>query len=58
MSKLVTTLCLSFAVLLVSIEISQGTQFQRGLDAARSGDYESALSEWEPLAEHGFIIKD
>jgi len=53
MTKLITTLCLSFAVLLVSIEVSQGTQFQRGLDAARSGDYQAALSQWKPLAEHG-----
>jgi len=53
MSKLIATLCLSLAVILASLELSQGSQFQRGLDAARNGDYEAALSEWEPLAERG-----
>ena len=53
MRKLITTLCLSLAVFLTSLDISQGTQFQEGLDAARIGDYEAALSEWEPLAERG-----
>ena len=27
--------------------------FQKGLDAAQSGDYATALREWEPLAEQG-----
>ena len=27
--------------------------FQRGLEAAQSGDFETALKEWKPLAEGG-----
>ena len=27
--------------------------FQKGLDAYQSGDYATALKEWEPLAEQG-----
>ena len=27
--------------------------FQKGLDAAKRGDYATALREWEPLAEQG-----
>ena len=29
--------------------------FQKGLDAYQSGDYATALKEWEPLAEHGDV---
>jgi TPR repeat protein len=28
--------------------------FQKGLDAARRGDYATALREWKPLAEQGY----
>ena len=27
--------------------------FQKGLEAAQSGDFETALKEWKPLAEGG-----
>ena len=27
--------------------------FQKGLEAAQSGDFETALKEWKPLAESG-----
>ena len=27
--------------------------FQQGLEAAQSGDFETALKEWKPLAESG-----
>ena len=30
--------------------------FQKGLDAAQSGDHETALKEWRPLAEQGDVI--
>ncbi len=32
---------------------SWGADFQKGKDAYDSGDYETALSEWRPLAEEG-----
>ena len=53
MRKLITTLCLSFAVLLGSIGSSVSADFQKGLTAAQSGDYATALREWTPLAEQG-----
>ena len=28
--------------------------FQKGVDAYQSGDYATALKEWEPLAEQGY----
>ena len=31
-----------------------GDDFQDGVDAARKGDYKTALSLWKPLAEQGF----
>ena len=30
--------------------------FQKGYEAARSGDFETALKEWKPLAERGNIV--
>jgi len=53
MRKLITTLCLSFAVLLGSIGSSASADFQKGFTAAQSGDYATALREWTPLAEQG-----
>ena len=32
-----------------------GADFQKGLDAYSSADYETALAEWQPLAEAGDI---
>ena len=53
MQKLVTILCLTLAVLLGSAGASLSADFQKGLTAAHSGDYATALREWEPLAEQG-----
>jgi len=47
------TICLAIAVLLGSAGLSWGADFQKGLSAARSGDYATALREWTPLAEQG-----
>ena len=33
---------------------SWGADIQKGLDAANNGDFETALSEWRPLAEQGY----
>jgi hypothetical protein len=46
------TICLTLAVLLGSGEV-RGSDFQKGLTAAQSGDYATALREWTPLAEQG-----
>mgnify|MGYP006114862609 CR=1 FL=1 len=33
--------------------MSESADFQKGLTAAQSGDYATALREWEPLAKQG-----
>ena len=53
MRKLTTTLCLTLAVLLGSVGLSWSADFQKGLTAAQSGDFATALREWAPLAEQG-----
>ena len=53
MRELIATLCLTIAVLLGSVEVSWSADYKRGLTAARSGDFVTALREWTPLAEQG-----
>ena len=53
MRKLTATLCLTLAVLLGSAGVSASADFQKGLTAAQSGDFATALREWTPLAEQG-----
>jgi TPR repeat protein len=54
MWKLTSTLCLTLAVLLGSAGMSWSADFQKGLTAAQSGDYATALREWKPFAEGGY----
>ena len=51
-----TTLCLTIAALLGSAGISWSADYQKGLDAANSGDFATALREWRPLAEQGDAV--
>ena len=53
MKTLLTTLCLTLAVFLGSVGVSASADFQKGLTAARSGDFATALREWTPVAEQG-----
>ena len=53
MKNLTATICLTIAVLLGSVGVSASADFQKGLTAAQSGDYDTALREWEPFAEQG-----
>ena len=53
MKRLTATLCLTVAVLLGSAGMSWSADFYKGLAAAQSGDYATALREWKPLAEQG-----
>ena len=53
MRKLTAALCLAVALLIGGPAISWGADFQKGLEAAKTGDYATALREWEPLAEQG-----
>ena len=56
MKNLATTLCLTIAVLLGSMGVSWSGDYQKGLTAAKSGDFATALREWTPLAEQGNAI--
>jgi TPR repeat protein len=51
MKRILSTLCLT--ILLVSSGVCWSADFQKGLDAAERGDYETALKEWMPLAKQG-----
>ena len=53
MRHLTATLCLTLAVLLGSAGVSWSADLQKGLTAAQSGDYATALREWTPLAKQG-----
>ena len=53
MKKLTATLCLTIAVLLGSAGVSWSADYQKGLTAAQSGDFATALREWTPLADKG-----
>ena len=54
MRHLTAILCLTIAVLLGSVGTSESADFHKGLTAHESGDYATALREWEPLAEQGY----
>ena len=57
MRKLTATRCLTLAVLLGSVGVSAGADFQKGLTAYEIGDYATALREWKPLAEQGDVME-
>jgi len=54
MKRLITTLCLTIAVLLGSVGVSASADFEKGAHAYARGDYATALREWTPLAEQGY----
>ena len=47
------TICLTLAVLLSGAGTSWGADYYKGVFAAQSGDYATALREFRPLAEQG-----
>ena len=51
MRNLTATLCLTVTLLLGSVGASASANFQKGLDAALSGEYATALREFTHLAE-------
>ena len=53
MKRLITTLCLCISLALGSFGVGWSGDFQKGLDAAQRGDYNTALKEWTSLAEQG-----
>ena len=44
------SLVLAITLLLVSVSVATAQNFNKGLEAAQSGDYQTALQEWRPLA--------
>jgi hypothetical protein len=53
MRNLTATVCLMIAVFLGSAGMSWGADYEKGLTAAVSGDFATALREWTPLAKQG-----
>ena len=51
--KRLLPILLTLAVLLGSAGVSWSADFQKGLTAAQSGDFATALREWTPLAKQG-----
>ena len=53
MRNLTTIVCLTLSILLGNVVVSASDDFQKGVTAAQSGDFSSALREWKPLAKQG-----
>ena len=51
--KTLRTICLTLTLLLGSVGTSWGADLYKGLAAAQSGDFATALREFRPLAEQG-----
>ena len=51
MKRLIIILCLTLG----SFGVGWSGDFQKGLEAYYKGDYATALKEWKPLAEGGYI---
>ena len=58
MKRLTATLYLTIAVLLGSAGVGWIGDFQKGVAAYDSGDYATALREWEPLAKQGDAMEN
>ena len=52
-STLLRNLLTIFFWLLLAVPSVNAADFQQGLDAAKRGDFATALQEWQPLAEQG-----
>ena len=50
--KIITGFTLS---LLLSSSVAVSADFNKGLQAAQAGDFKTALAEWTPLAEQGYV---
>ena len=53
MKNLTRIISLTLAVFFGSVGISWGADFNKGVAAAQSGDFATALREWTPLAKQG-----
>ena len=55
MSRYKILLILIFSMLLGNSVVVLAADFDKGVRAYESGDYETALAEWTPLAEQGNV---
>ena len=55
MRKTLTALMMAFTLLVVSGGLGFAQDLQKGLEAAKKGDYATALREFRPLAEQGNV---
>ena len=53
MKNLIRIISLTLAVFLGSVGTGRAADFNKGLAAAQSGDFATALREWTPLAKQG-----
>ena len=47
------SLVLAITLLVGSVSVATAQNYDKGLEAAQSGDFETALQEWRPLTEQG-----
>ena len=47
------SLVLAITLLVGGVSVAIAQDFNKGLKAAQSGDFQTALQEWRPLAEQG-----
>jgi len=47
------SLVLAITLLVGGVSVATAQDFNKGFEAAQSGDFETALQEWRPLAEQG-----
>ena len=53
MKNTITALVLGLSLLVASVGISDAQDWQKGLEAAKKGDFETTVREWKPIAEQG-----
>ena len=46
---------LALSVILSNGSVVFAADFDKGLQAAQAGDFKTALAEWTPLAEQGYV---
>jgi hypothetical protein len=47
------SLVLAITLLVGGVSVATAQDLNKGFEAAQSGDFETALQEWRPLAEQG-----
>ncbi len=57
MSSYKILLVIIFSMLLGNSVVVLAADFEKGLRAAHAGDFEVALAEWTPLAQHKHEMK-